>query len=780
MELKKNNWGFWLSALILGFLWAYGFSTRIGLFFVSPLWLKAIILIGLGANLTLLAALLLQGFFKWSADKKTKLILVALAALLTAAVFLVAPYHSVPFRTTHSMALTPLDSEVKLVEVLSPDDNLIERSNFENSGDVVTFDVNGFRIYSGGSLSFRQSMTGSLTLVFTRDSGPVQITWDGISATIDPTQVLSNTNDKIYGWDVAFNPETNRIEVRTPGYTWGQPDRLWIVLGGLLPIADFVCLASLFLLAAWGLIGGMNKSLHLKPDRRWAAAWLEASITFGVGFLLIKVDFSDFMPGWFSFFFIPAMVFLLYRQMETFAQFTPALDGFPKFQKNIEKIRTVLLRINQNKWLFWALILTVAVLAVLALLSLTKDGMGISGDSIHYMNSAVNLAKGNGYVRTISAGDPILMTGFPPIYPLSLTPGVWLGIGVEAFARVQNIVLLVLTIVFSGWLIYQSTGKVLPAVWVTAMLAMAPPILRIYAWVMSEPLFIVLLLVDILLLQKFFKKPETWLVLLIGLIAGVFTLTRLAAIAFIPVFALGVLIFQKTKFGKRLLNAFLLSLSALLPVAAFFIRNNLKATQVSESRGWTVAEFTKEYWEIIGNEVTSWFKWSRYFQQSYQQFNALFVTLGVIILLIIFWLIFRKKLSKNDTYDPIIILLLISIPLNLALIVLNTIFLTPVQTSSGLSRYMIPILVLLFLSLGKILHDYWQASHFAGRVIILFILVLGFIFYYEDTTDFLERGGGTFRIYTDMQNDCGAEVDAFLETQPERISSRITVSSSTS
>ncbi len=74
MALKKKIWGFWLIALILGFLWAYGLSTRIGLLFVAPLWLKVIILIGLGANFTFLAALLLKVFINWSASKNTKII----------------------------------------------------------------------------------------------------------------------------------------------------------------------------------------------------------------------------------------------------------------------------------------------------------------------------------------------------------------------------------------------------------------------------------------------------------------------------------------------------------------------------------------------------------------------------------------------------------------------------------------------------------------------------------------------------------------------------------
>ncbi|MBG0786665.1 MAG: hypothetical protein H0S79_16330 [Anaerolineaceae bacterium] len=767
MALKKKNWGIWLIALILGFLWAYGLSTRIGLLFVAPLWLKAIILIGLGANFTFLAVVLFQAFTHWSVNNKTKTILAVLAVLLTAAIFLFAPYHSVPFRTAHSLTLTPHDSEVKLVEVLSPDDNLIDRNQFESSGDVVPFDVNGFRLSTGGTLSFRQSLTGSLTLVFTKDSGSVEITWDKENITIDPSQVLSNANEKVQGWVVGIDSETQRIIVSTPGYTWGQPDHLWMILGGLLPISDFICLSSLFLLAAWGLVGWITKSLQIKPDRTWAAAWLEALICFGLAVLLVKIDYYDFMPGWFLFLFLPAMLFLLYRQLAYFAQFTPGLSSLPKFSALIVKIQSAFTKINRSKWLFWVLILIVAVLATLAQLSLTKEGMGISGDSVHYMNSTINLAEGNGYVRTVSEGDPVLMTGFPPVYPVSLLPGVWTGIGVEAYARYENATLLFLTIILGGWLVYQATGKVLPAIWATSLVAMAPPILRIYSWMMSEPLFIMLLLVAFLLLQKYLQKPKKWLAIVIGLLLGIIALARLAAIAFVPVFALGLLLFLKSKFGKRLLNAVLLSLSALLPVAAFFIRNSLAATQVSESRGFTIAKFTSEYWDIIGSEVLSWFKWSKYFLQTYQQFNAFFITLGVIFLFILFWLIFRKKLSKNDTFDPIIILLLISIPAYLVLIILNTIFLTPLQTESGLSRYMIPILVLLFLSLGKILHDYWQASPFAGRLIMLFILVLLFSLYVSDTRDFVEKPAPFFRQYTDIRNECGEEVSAFIKTVPD-------------
>ncbi len=181
----------------------------------------------------------------------------------------------------------------------------------------------------------------------------------------------------------------------------------------------------------------------------------------------------------------------------------------------------------------------------------------------------------------------------------------------------------------------------------------------------------------------------------------------------------------------------------------------------------TVAVFKQEYWEIIGREVVGWFKWKNFFNYDYQQFNALFITLGVIVFLIAFWLIFRNKLSKVTSWDPTIIALIIAIPAYIAVIVLNTILFTPNQTEPGLSRYMIPVLLILLILLGKILSDYWQKPALFHKLMIVFVLLVSLQFYYTDTFDFIKEPPLTFRNYTDRKIECGAELDQFISQLPQ-------------
>ncbi len=765
---NKSNKFFLLAAVLLGIFWSYGISTRVGLLFVVPLWLKIVVMVGLGINFTLLAFLLVKRLFAWQTSKKTKLWLAVFAVILTILIFIFAPYHSVPFRTTHTLSISARDGDVKLVEVLSPDDNLVPRDAFETNDDVSMFDDNGFRLSDGGVLDYQRGQTGGLTLAFTADSGTASITWDGTTYIVDPQIILDQGKQKFDGWRMETDLKTGRLLVSLPGYTWGKPDLFWTVLGALLPVADFICLASLILIMLWISFGLLKKSLDFALSRQWLTAWLDTLICLGLAMLLINIGYPDFIPWWFLFFFLPATVMLAYHQFQYLSlQFDLNFACSLKATKTFTQIGVFLHHLNQSRWIFWILITLVALAGAFAQLHITEPGMGISGDSVHYMEGARNIAAGNGYVRQIAEGDPVVQTGFPPVYPIALLPGIWLGIGVETFARFLNTVLLILTVILSGWLLFKATGKVLPPFWTMLFFVLAPPILGIYSWVMSEPLFLVLLILCFLLLQWHLDKPTFWRAIIVGMVAGITTNTRLAGIVFIPVLALGILIFQKSRFITRLRDSVILAFVALAQPAAFFIRNSLTAGRVSESRGFTIAIFKQAYWDIIGQEVAGWFKWKSFFNFEYQQFNALFASLGVILLLMIGWIIFKKKLSKISAMDPTIILLIISIPAYIAVIVLNTILFTPDQTVSGLSRYMIPLLLILVIVLGKLFSDYWQKPYLFQKLVILFILIAGLQLYIPDEVAFIEKPSLNFRNYTDWKNECGTELDQIVNDLPQ-------------
>jgi hypothetical protein len=100
-------------------------------------------------------------------------------------------------------------------------------------------------------------------------------------------------------------------------------------------------------------------------------------------------------------------------------------------------------------------------------------------------------------------------------------------------------------------------------------------------------------------------------------------------------------------------------------------------------------------------------------------------------------------------------------------IVLNTIIFTPVQTSGGLSRYMIPVFLFLLIVLGKVLSTFWKQPMLFHKVMILFVLLVGISMYYQDAKDYLQDPPTLFRHYTDRKTECGAEVKEIVQENLE-------------
>ncbi len=688
---------------------------------------------------------------------------------LTTLVFVFVPYQPLPIRTTHRLEISATNAEVKLKAIYSPDDNTIKRKEFSPGEGVELFAESGFRLPPNGNITYQRPQRGGLTLAFTIDSGPVTLRWDDQEQTLHPTHLYETGERRVDNWRISSDLETNTLEIELPGNTWGQPDPLWAVLGTLLPISDFFTASSILIVLSclaidlWG-----NKRITF-PNAPLIKFWADALLCVGFAVVLIEIGFPDFIPVWFLLIFLPAVFYLLFHQAKYLIQEQGFLwPLFQGIQKIPEKMGAFFRRLNHNRWIFWIGAIAIAWIAVVAQQTLTRPGMGISGDSVHYLQGAENLASGKGYVIQIAEGDPEPITGFEPAYSTLLAVGIRLGMSVEGAARLLNAALIFLTILISGWLIFQITGKVLPALFGNLFLLMAPSILSIFAWVMSEPLFIVLLLAVFLSWFYYLKTPTLWRASLTGVISSLMIATRLAGVVFLPPLAIGMLTLKRLKFPDRLRDTVVFGLIALLAPAAFLIRNQILASSSSPSQGWTSVGFPQEYWEILGSEVSDWFKWGAFFNEGYQRFNAMFISLGFILILFIIWLIFRKRLSAKDPSDSLMVALFTSIPIYILAIVLNTIYLTPEQTTSGLSRYMIPIFVLAVIIIARLLSSYWQRPALFPKIFILFILLVSLQLYHHDYSNILEKQPLIYRQYTDRKNECGAKVIEIVQSFPDR------------
>ena len=133
----------------------------------------------------------------------------------------------------------------------------------------------------------------------------------------------------------------------------------------------------------------------------------------------------------------------------------------------------------------------------------TRNGIGESDDSSHYLSAAMNVRAGNGLdvafsssfdrvpVAKALAGDTrVPLTHFPPGYPMAIaaadlvTPG-----GVAAAARVVGAATLALLVIVGATLAIQlgARGALAPA-GVGAAVAASPALLHISRWAMSDTL----------------------------------------------------------------------------------------------------------------------------------------------------------------------------------------------------------------------------------------------------------------------------------------------------
>jgi hypothetical protein len=80
---------------------------------------------------------------------------------------------------------------------------------------------------------------------------------------------------------------------------------------------------------------------------------------------------------------------------------------------------------------------------------------------------------------------------------------------------------------------------------------------------------------------------------------------------------------------------------------------------------------------------------------------------------------------------------------------------------------MIPVMMILWIILGKALSAYWQPSALSSKLMILFVLLVGISLYYPDTIKFVESPPDYLLQYTDRKAKCGAELDDLMAKLPD-------------
>lgn len=204
-----------------------------------------------------------------------------------------------------------------------------------------------------------------------------------------------------------------------------------------------------------------------------------------------------------------------------------------------------------------------ALLLFISLCLIITSGLGITPDSISYLEAGKNLLQGHGISIEVAAGEYRALNHFPPLYPIAL------ALSKINLAKEFNLICLAIGCVAFYFTIKRSLGE-WAAVLGAGLWVCSPAVLgtHIFAW--SEPLFLALLL----LAKESFYRRRYFSVFLYSSFA---LLCRFSALAFIC--WLVIMLLKR----KELRVALALSISAVAPCAIWFATTLLVSSQASRS-----------------------------------------------------------------------------------------------------------------------------------------------------------------------------------------------------
>ena len=196
-------------------------------------------------------------------------------------------------------------------------------------------------------------------------------------------------------------------------------------------------------------------------------------------------------------------------------------------------------------------------------------GPAVTTDSIYFLSTAMNFLAGEGWRDFM--GKPLAL--WPPLFPLLLAAGGWLGIEPFAAGRWINATAFGLTILAAGgWLRSHLRSRWLGLV-ATAALAASLPLSELASRFLTEPLFVLLTLLALIQLAAFLHRrtnaPLGW--------AAVFTalagLTRWPGVVLVGAGVLMLLVRRTPPLAVRLKDAVVFGAVSSLPLAVVLTRN---------------------------------------------------------------------------------------------------------------------------------------------------------------------------------------------------------------
>lgn len=222
-----------------------------------------------------------------------------------------------------------------------------------------------------------------------------------------------------------------------------------------------------------------------------------------------------------------------------------------------------------RKILLPAGLVLIAALAAAQVAYSTRLGLWAQSDSAVYLAAARNLLSGEG-LRVIQPSGKVA-TLMPPLYSLKLAGLGWLGFDILDAARWLNVALTFVSILLFGWVMLKFSRTRWLALPGALLLAVFPVIVDLYSGLMTEAVYLVLMLFGFGALLAYLEDGSRPWLGAAALAAGLGVLARFVGIVFLPAGVLAVLLLARGGWKRRLGDLLLFSAVSVLPVIIWTI-----------------------------------------------------------------------------------------------------------------------------------------------------------------------------------------------------------------
>jgi 4-amino-4-deoxy-L-arabinose transferase-like glycosyltransferase len=371
--------------------------------------------------------------------------------------------------------------------------------------------------------------------------------------------------------------------------------------------------------------------------------------------------------------------------------------------------------IRVNPRLRFPILVSVAfILSLLFILWSTPLGVGVSPDSVVYIETARNILSGDGVVYN---GRPL--THYPPTYPLILALGGLLSSDPVNGARLLHALLFGLNVLVIGLIAFWSTNKSVTASLTSVLFFLSSArMLDIYTWAWSEPAFILFSFLAFLLLALYISRSSKWLLFGASLFIAAALTTRYIAFTLFPPIVLTILLFGRKRFRDRISDCIILLAIGIIPLSVWLFRNTLLTNSIADR---TLAIHPINFTHIRSLLTTTYDFWIPISCSDCFVLSSILFPLAGGLAFVGYLFVVKNEHRGKSSINSVIQTLLVFFAISYVLFLFASITFVDAHTPLD-SRIMSPVYISGVIFLISVI---WSVSRYSRNVAILW----GFIFF---------------------------------------------------